>query len=181
MNATDVLKKDHVEIRRFEKIIAKCSLLLYKKNNVPIKDLEKISFIISEFLDAIHYTREENSYFACVSSYDILQKEIRTFLIEHEFSRRISQKIMLYLQSMKNGNDEKEKLARFLKTYSIYLNDHLAKESKFFDHAQKVLSVEEEAAMLEQFQSFVLITTKINEIIKQIGYLENQSWYKNNS
>ncbi len=179
MKATDVLRHDHGEIQRLEKIIIKCSQLLYNGIKVPIKDLEQISLIISEFLDAIHYSREENSYFACVSSYGILQKEIRTFLIEHEFSRRISQKIMMYVQNLKDGKEETEKIARFLRTYSIYLNDHLAKENKFFDNAQKVLSKEEEQAMFDQFQSFVLITTKIDEIIKNIDYLEKQSWFQN--
>ena len=178
MKATDVLRHDHVEIRRFEKIIIKCSQILYSGISIPINDLEKISFIISEFLDAIHYSREENSYFACISSYGVLQKEIRTFLIEHEFSRRISQKIMTYIQNMKEGKDETEKIARFLRTYSIYINDHLTKESTFFDDAQKVLSKEEEQAMFDQFQSFVFVTTQIDKIIKMIDSLEKKSWFK---
>ena len=53
------------------------------------------------------------------------------------------------------------------------------KEEEFFDKAEKtVLSKEEEQEMFEQFQSVTAITKKIEEIIKQIDYLENQSWMK---
>ena len=79
---------------------------------------------------------------------------------------------------MKEGKDETEKIARFLRTYSIYINDHLAKESTFFDDAQKVLSKEEEQAMFDQFQSFVFVTTQIDKIIKMIDSLEKKSWFK---
>ena len=54
------------------------------------------------------------------------------------------------------------------------------KENEFFDKAQKtVLSKEEEQEMFEQFQSVMVITKKIEEMIKQIDFLENQAWVKN--
>lgn len=131
-------------------------------------------------MDSIHYSREENSYFPCVASYETLKKEIRTFLIEHEFGRRIASNIAKHLQRWKRGEDAREPVARFLRTYSIYLQDHLAKENEFFDKAQKtVLSKEEEQEMFEQFQSVMVITKKIEEMIKQIDFLENQFWFKN--
>ena len=131
-------------------------------------------------MDSIHYSREENSYFPCVASYETLKKEIRTFLIEHEFGRRIASNIVKHLQRWKKGEDAREPVARFLRTYSIYLQDHMAKENAFFDKAQKtVLSKEEEQEMFEQFQSVMVITKKIEEMIKQIDFLENQFWFKN--
>lgn len=180
MSATDTLRKDHQQIKRLEKIISKCYNDLYDGKNIPFSDLELISLIISEFLDSIHYSREENSYFPCVASYKTLKKEIRTFLIEHEFGRRIAIKIAKHLQRWKKGEDAREPVARFLRTYSIYLQDHMAKEDSFFDKAEKtVLSKEEEKEMFEQFQSVMVITKKIEEMIKQIDFLENQPWFKN--
>ncbi|HXV65646.1 MAG TPA: hemerythrin domain-containing protein [Nitrosopumilaceae archaeon] len=180
MSATDILRKDHQQIKRLEKIISKCYKDLYSGKDIPFTDIEIISLIISEFLDSIHYSREENSYFPCVGSYETLKKEIRTFLIEHEFGRRIAIKISQHLQRWKKGEDAREPVARFLRTYSIYLQDHLAKEDSFFDKAEKtVLSKEEEKEMFEQFQSVMAITKKIEEMIKQIDFLEKQSWFKN--
>ncbi|MGI0063709.1 MAG: hemerythrin domain-containing protein [Nitrosopumilaceae archaeon] len=180
MSATDLLRKDHQQIKRLEKIVSKCYHDLYAEKNIPFSDIELITLIISEFLDSIHYSREENSYFPCVASYETLKKEIRTFLIEHEFGRRIASNIAKHLQRWKKGEDAREPVARFLRTYSIYLQDHMAKENEFFDKAQKtVLSKEEEQEMFEQFQSVMVITKKIEEMIKQIDFLENQSWFKN--
>ena len=179
MSATEILRKDHEQIKRLEKVVSKCYKELYAGKKIPLSDIEKITMIISEFLDSIHYSREEGSYFPCVASYDSLKKEIRTFLIEHEFGRRIAQKISKHLSRWKNGEDAREPVARFLRTYSIYLNDHISKEEDFFDEVEKiVLSKEEEQEMYEQFSSVMAITKKIEDMIKEIDFLENQPWFK---
>ncbi len=180
MSATDTLRDDHKQIKRLDKIISKCYSDINAGRPVPFSDLEKITLVISEFLDSIHYSREEDSYFPCVASYDHLKKEIRALLIEHEFSRRIASKIAFHVKRWKNGEDSSEPVVRFLRTYSIYLNDHISKEEDFFERAEKeILSKEEEREMFEQFQSDMAITKKMELIVKDLDYLENQSWFKN--
>ena len=180
MSASDLLRKDHQQIKRLEKIIYKCYHKLYDGDNIPFSDIEKITNVIAEFLDSIHYSREEGSYFPCVASYDALKKEIHTFLVEHEFGRRIAKQITIHLKRWKNGEDAREPVARFLKTYSVYLQDHMRKEDEFFDKAEEtVLSKEEEQEMYDQFSSVMAIAKKIDEMIKEIDYLENQPWFKN--
>jgi hemerythrin-like domain-containing protein len=177
MSATDVLRQDHVKIKRLEKIIEKCYKDLYAGKNIPLSDIEKITNIIYEFLDSIHYSREEDSYFACVASYDKLKEEIRKFMIEHEFSRRIAKNISKHLQRWQNGEDAREPVARFLRTYYIYIHDHVEKEEEFFKRAEnEVLSKEEEREMYEQFQSVMAVSTKIETMMKEIEYLEKQDW-----
>ena len=178
MSATNQLRADHDQVRRLEKIVAKCADEIYKGTEIPFSDLEKITVIISEFVDTIHHSREEDSYFPCVASYDNLKEEIRKFMIEHEFGRRIASSIAKHLNRWKNGENAREPVARFLRTYAIYLNDHLAKEDKFFDEASSnVLSPEEEQEMFEQFRSVMAISKKIDDMIKEIDYLETTPWY----
>ena len=74
--------------------------------------------------------------FPCVASYDHLKQEIRGLLIEHEFSRRIAIQIKKHLKRWKDGEDAREPVARYLKTYYIYLQDHMSKEEDFFDKAE---------------------------------------------
>ena len=180
MNATESLREDHKQIRRLDKIIIKCYTELYAGKNIPLSDINKITLIIEEFLDSIHYSKEEDSYFPCVASYDHLKKEIKGLLIEHEFSRRIALQIKKHLKRWKDGEDAREPVARFLKTYSIYLMDHMTKEENFFDEAESnVLSKEEEYEMFEQFTSSMVTSKKIEDLIKEIQYLENQSWFQN--
>ncbi|AJZ76053.1 hemerythrin domain-containing protein [Candidatus Nitrosotenuis cloacae] len=178
MSATDLLRQDHLKIKRLEKVIVKCYQQLYAGKNIPLSDIEKINFVIAEFLDSIHYSREEDSYFACVASYDSLRDEIRKFMIEHEFSRRIAKNINKHLQEWKDGKNSREPVARFLRTYSIYLDDHLKKEDEFFNKAEaEIISKEEEQAMYEQFQSVMAVSTKMQTILEQIDYLEKQDWF----
>ena len=180
VSATNQLRADHVQVRRLEKLVSKCATELYKGNEIPFSDLMKITIIISEFVDAIHHSREEDSYFPCVASYDSLKEEIRKFMIEHEFGRNIARKISHHLKRWKNGEDTQEPVSRYLRAYAIFLNDHLNKENKFFDIAESdVLSKEEEIEMYEQYRSVFAIVKKIEELIADIGYLENQPWAKN--
>jgi hemerythrin-like domain-containing protein len=180
LNATESLREDHKQIRRLDKVIIKCYTELYAGKNIPLSDIDKITIIIEEFLDSIHYSKEEDSYFPCVASYDHLKKEIRGLLIEHEFSRRIALQIKKHLKRWKEGEDAREPVARFLKTYSIYLMDHMTKEEKFLDEAEsEILSKEEEFEMYEQFSSSMITSKKIEDLIQEIQYLENQQWFQN--
>ncbi|HXW03267.1 MAG TPA: hemerythrin domain-containing protein [Nitrosarchaeum sp.] len=179
MSATNQLRADHDQVRRLEKIVAKCAKELYDGAEIPFSDLEKIIVIISEFVDTIHHSREEDSYFPCVASYDNLKEEIRKFMIEHEFGRNIARKISEYLKKWKSGQDAREPVARYLRTYSIFLFDHLNKENKFFDDAEaNVLSKEEEIEMYEQYRSVIAIVKKVEQMIAEIDWLETRPWYK---
>ncbi len=179
MSATETLRNDHVQMRRLEKIVIRCYTKLYAGVDIPLSDLEKIVAIMFEFFDAIHYSREEDAYFACVGSYGSLKEEIRAFMIEHEFSRRIAGNISKHLQRWKEGENAREPVARFLKTYAVYLNDHMTKEDEFFDIAEKqILSPEEEKMMYEEFRAINAVATKIEEMIKSIDCLERAEWMK---
>ncbi len=180
MKGTETLREDHRHIMRLDAVIQDCYNALYSGTHIPASDIREITVIISEFFDAIHYTREEDSYFACVAGYGELKEQIRKFMIEHEFGRRIASKISKHLVDYeKNWQDAREPVARFLRTYSIYLNDHVSKEEKFFDQAEAdVLSPEEEHEMYQQFNSSMATAKKISHIIKQIEILENASWMR---
>lgn len=180
MSGTETLRNDHRQIRRLEKIVARCYTKLNEGYDIPFSDIDIMVSIMSEFLDAIHYAREEDQYFPCVASYDSLKQEIRAFMIEHEFGRRIASNISKHLQKWKSGEDQREPVARFLKAYAVYLDDHLTKEDKFFDAAEnQVLSQDEEKMMYEEFRAVTAVATKLDEMIKSIDYLESTPWVKN--
>lgn len=179
MSGTQVLRDDHRQVRRLGEVILRCYTCLEEGRDVPLSDMDKITLIISEFLDSIHYEREENSYFACVASYGGLNEEIRRFMIEHEFGRRVARNISKHLRAWKSGTDSREPVARFMRTYHVYLTDHLAKEDAFFDEAEKnVLSPEEEAELHGQFRSVMTEIRSVEEMIKEIGFLESRPWYR---
>ena len=63
MSATEELRADHDQVRRLQVITEKCAEKISKGSNIPFSDIEKITVIIYEFVDAIHHSREEDSYF----------------------------------------------------------------------------------------------------------------------
>ena len=76
MSASEFLRNEHQDILRLEKVITKSYKALYAGVDIPFSDIDKINFLIAEFLDSVHFTREEGSYFPCVASYDHLNKMI---------------------------------------------------------------------------------------------------------
>ena len=178
VSATSQLRADHDQIRRLQKVTLKCSEELLNGTEIPFSDIDKIIIIIAEFIDAVHYGREEDSYFPCVASYDTLKDKIHRLMVEHEFGRKSARNIRNELQKWKNGEDTREPVARYLKVYSVYLFDHLNKEDRFFDEAEaKVLSKEEETEMFEQYRSVNATVKKIDDMIKEIDWLESRSWF----
>ena len=92
MGATDLLREDHRLAWRLEAVIVSCCERLEGGRDVPLDDIEAISGIIEGFLDSVHHAREEGTYFACVGAYG-MGADIRKFLIEHEFARRVAAKV----------------------------------------------------------------------------------------
>lgn len=177
MSATEILRSDHGQIRRFERIVARCYTALYDGVDVPLSDVEKITVVISEFLDSIHYSREEDSYFPCAGVSGDFASRIRKFLIEHQFGRNIAIQISRHLQRWREGGDSREPVARFLRTYSIYLRDHLEKEDQFFDEVEDILDAREEREMFEYFQAVVATSRRIDAVMREMDALESADWY----
>lgn len=176
MKGTDTLRQDHAHIQRFGTVVRRCHEVLAAGKDVPLKDIREIVDIIDVFLDSIHYYREENSYFPCVAAYGKLNVEIRKLLIEHEFSRRIAASLYYHLRRWESGVDAREPVSRYLRTYAIYLDDHMQKEERFFDAASQTISEGEEQEMYEQFRYAMKSVNKISNIVKQITRLENRRW-----
>lgn len=178
VKGTDTLRQDHGHIQRLGTVVRRCHEVLAAGEDVPLDDIREIIGIIDVFLDSIHYHREENSYFPCVAAYATLNGEIRKLLIEHEFSRRIAASLYRHLRRWRAGADAREPVSRYLRTYAIYLDDHMQKEERFFEAATQILSVEEEQEMYEQFRFAMDSARRIDDIVDQITRLENRSWMR---
>lgn len=154
MSATNELLQDHVFIRRLQAVIEKCYALLYEGKDVPFGDLVKIADMIEQFVDNFHHGKEEKSYFPETEGRDHYSEEIRKFVIEHEFGRRIAKRVRLHLEEFLQGRDAREPLARYLKTYSVFILDHTSKEDRFFTDVKesKSLSDKEEQDLKKEFE-----------------------------
>jgi hemerythrin-like domain-containing protein len=202
LNPTQNLKNDHITIRRVKDIAGRCSNLLYSNQYVPIEDMEIMSVIIEEFIDNFHHGKEEKAYFPETKDKNGFAEDIRKFLIEHELGRRIAMMLRRELKELKenirkdergnviivNSNQKKkvsiyEPVARFLKSYAVFIEDHTGKEDKFFDliYDKNKLSTEEEQRLLNHYMlcsNQAGGETKIKELLRLIEYLEERDWMK---
>ena len=196
MSSTQNLLDEHLIVRRLGSIAKKCSDGLYSNQNIPIEDIQIISVVIEEFVDAFHHGKEENAYFPVTQYKNSFSEDIRKFLIEHELGRRIAKMLRRELellidydkydqsQGLKwNDNKSKEPVARFLKSYAVFVFDHTGKEDAFFQKVQEKhsLTEEEDIQLVKHYELCKNRTggqARIEEMIKLVGYLENRKWMR---
>ncbi len=175
MGATDLLREDHRLAWRLEAVIVSCCERLEGGRDVPLDDIEAISGVIDGFLDSVHHAREEGTYFACVGAYG-MGADIRKFLIEHEFARRVAAKVAHHVSRWRAGEDSREPVTRFLRAYAVFLRDHMTKEEAFFEEAEAALSAEEEAEMKEYLVSVASDARTVRRAEAEIAALEVAGW-----
>ncbi|MDQ6723510.1 MAG: hemerythrin domain-containing protein [Thermoproteota archaeon] len=201
MKSTQILKNDHITIRRVRDIAQKCSNMLYSNRYVPIEDIEIISVVIEEFVDNFHHGKEEKAYFPETKDKNGFAEDIRKFLIEHELGRRIAMMLRRELKEWKikikeenngtrdeNGNRKgnvliQEPVARFLKSYAVFIDDHTGKEDKFFDSVdnRNALSSDEDEMLVKHYElckSQIGGEMRMQEMMRLIVYLEEREWMK---
>jgi hemerythrin-like domain-containing protein len=199
-SSTESLMQEHLIVRRIGNIAQKCSDRLYANEDIPIEDIQIISVVMEEFIDAFHHGKEEKAYFPITRSKDGFSEDIRKFLIEHELGRRIANMLRRELNALiehdddnttskgagvglKWNNRNKEPVARFLKSYAIFVSDHTAKEDTFFKIIQEKNSISEEedrklARHYEACKGEIGGQARIEEVVKLIDYLERREWTK---
>jgi hemerythrin-like domain-containing protein len=197
--STDSLMQEHIIVRRIGNIAQRCSDRLYANKDIPIEDIQIISVVMEEFIDALHHGKEEKAYFPITRSKDSFSEDIRKFLIEHELGRRIANMLRRELDvliehddrnskgasivGLKWNNSSKEPVARFLKSYAIFVSDHTAKEDTFFKSIleKNSISEEEDRELLRHYEvckGQIGGQARIEEMLKLIDYLESREWTK---
>ena len=198
-SSTDSLMQEHLIVRRIGNIAQRCSDRLYANEDIPIEDIQIISVVMEEFVDAFHHGKEEKAYFPITRSKDGFSEDIRKFLIEHELGRRIANMLRRELNALMAHDDDsnskgagiglkwknrnKEPVARFLKSYAIFVSDHTTKEDIFFKtiQAKNSISEEEDRELLRHYEACkgqIGGQARIEEIVKLIDYLEGREWTK---
>lgn len=161
---------------------------LYANEDVPLEDIEVASVIMEEFVDVFHHGKEEKAYFPVTKDKNSFSEDIRKFLIEHELGRRIARMLrrepVIWRKSVREGSSEsKEPVARFLKSYAVFISDHTTKEDAFFDviEDRKIISIEEDEMIKKHYEACKVQSggkTRIEELSRLLEYLENTRWMK---
>lgn len=94
----------------------------------------------------------------------------------------------MFLHNLKTWKDSsemssQEPLARFLKSYAVFITDHTRKEDKFFDiiEEKSSLSEQENEILIKHFENCrnqIGRAIRIEQMMKLIEYLEDREWMK---
>ncbi len=177
MSATEDLLQDHVLIRRLQSVIEKSYTMLYQGRDVPFGDLLKIADIIEQFVDQFHHGKEETGYFAEAEHRDHYSDEIRKFVVEHEFGRRIAKRVRIHLEELLQGKNAREPLARYLKTYAVFILDHTSKEDRLFTEIKEKRSLSDEESLRKQFDHMRRDRMRrTGDLVQVLEQLEKAEW-----
>ena len=77
----------------------------------------------------------------------------------------------------------KEPIARFLKSYAVFITDHLGKEDKFLDIVEDkgIISIDEDKVIKQHYELCKNKSggqARIEELLKLLEYLEHRDWMK---
>jgi hypothetical protein len=92
---------------------------------------------------------------------------------------RGSQKGSGYLEEFLQSRDAREPLARYLKTYSVFILDHTSKEDRFFTDIKerRSLSDREEKNLKKEFERMKHeCMRKRGNLVEVLEDLENAEW-----
>jgi len=184
--STQNLKQDHITARRIRNIALRCSDKLYSNENIPLEDIEIISVVIEEFVDRFHHGKEEQAYFPQTKYKNGFGEDIRKFLIEHELGRRIARMLLKELKEWRRSSGSgmgREPVARFLKSYAVFITDHTEKEDIFFDLVEEKGSISdtEDEMLVRHYETCTKMLggkERIEQTLKLVEYLENREWMK---
>ena len=183
--STKNLKQDHITARRIRNIALTCSDKLYANENIPLEDIEIISVVIEEFVDRFHHGKEEQAYFPQTKYKNGFGEDIRKFLIEHELGRRITRMLLKELKEWRRSSSDlgREPVARFLKSYAVFITDHTEKEDIFFDLIEEkgTISDIEDEILIRHYETCTKMVggkERIEQTLKLVEYLENREWMK---
>ena len=157
---TKNLEDDHVYVLKLTEVMK----IITRSENPDIEHIESIVDIIRNFADGLHHAKEEDIFFPALGKkgFSSQQGPVAVMLSEHVLGRKyvkgISDNIALY----KKGNKAAlEGIYQNMNGYADLLINHIAKENNIlFRMADNVLTGEEQAAIMKEFNKLELTRTE---------------------
>ena len=85
------------------------------------------------------------------------------------------------IKAWRRGIDSREPVARFLKSYAVFITDHTGKEDKFFDLIEDRgrISTKEDEMLMRYYtvcRDQVGGKARVEQMMKLIDYLDAREW-----
>jgi hemerythrin-like domain-containing protein len=169
LKSTDVLRNEHIYIKKVLAGIRKQCIGIVNGNKVDFELFEKIIDFVRNFADKYHHQKEENHLFNVMA--DQLAKDIGTgpiegMLTEHDFGRAYIYELEQALKRHKAGDmDARVDIIANAMGYEQMLTKHIDKEDNaIFNLAERKINPETLSKLDKDFQD--IENNKENEDIR---------------
>jgi hemerythrin-like domain-containing protein len=156
MKPTEDLIHEHNAIKVMLGIMDKIAENIRNDKEADTNDIEKIIEFLKTFADKCHHGKEENALFPALVEAGIPKEggPIGVMLHEHTIGREYIKEISSSTEKFKAGNsDSMQLIANSLSGYTNLLQNHIQKEENvLFPMAEKVLSIQKQNEVFEQFE-----------------------------
>lgn len=148
------LENDHVQILRLIDVMEHLTTL--QQPNVD--HLQEVVYLIKNFADVFHHGKEENMFFPLLiqKGFSANQGPVAVMLSEHVEGRNFVRDMETNIKHYTNGDATKlTAIKENMSGYGNLLRNHIAKENNvLFPMASRVLTLEENSSLLQQFKAF---------------------------
>jgi len=158
LKPTDILKNEHVEIKKALSILNVIVEKIESSEKVSIEDLEKIINFIRIFADKCHHGKEEKILFPKLEEAGIPRYggPIGVMLMEHEEGRRYVKNMVENIENLKKGVETALDIFKDnAVNYVALLENHIWKEDNILFHlADQHISPSKQEELLLIFEEF---------------------------
>ena len=176
MYGIDILVEEHRNIKSFNEVVKKISLLLLQGIEIDIEDLRFAIKFIREYADDIHHGKEEDILFVYMEEeLGQIGKNLIShgMLVEHDLARYyVSEFVKAIDEYEKEVNeDTRLNLISYMMSYRDLLERHIYKEDEVvYSYAIKQLSTENMQVVDRKTKEF---EETVDNVDKKAYYLEN--------
>lgn len=174
MNSTEILRNEHVHIKKVLAGIRKQCIGIVNGNKVDFELFEKIIDFVRNFADKYHHKKEEDHLFNVMAeelSKDIGAGPIEGMLTEHAFGREYMYELEQALKKHRDGDmDARVDIIANAMGYANMLTKHIEKEDNaIFSLAERRLSPDTLSKLNKDFEN--IETAEENQKIRN-KYIE---------
>jgi len=158
MKAINLLVNEHAIIKEFLSVLSRGVKKIIDNENPPREFFERAITFSRDYADTHHHFKEEYIMFKLLAAkkQGEIDGEIDKLRKQHEKYRNYLSEVSTALTGYENNLNEPTRLVhRNLSEYIQSLRDHIEMEEKhFYPMAQKVISVDEQEALSQEFDKY---------------------------
>ena len=146
MDAVDLMKEEHANIKRGLQVIRKMCISILESGEVCYEDFKNIIEFIKNYADKHHHNKEESILFKKMEEQigEMVKAPLSGMFIEHDLGRLFISNLESSLKRVKDGDrDSRIDIIANAIGYVDLLNRHIDKEDKvIYSFARRSLSVD---------------------------------------